>query len=54
MKAPDVNSTRLKEKLLAEIPEFESHKGRDILLAFKKDIGAILNVEGIAYSTYLS
>jgi hypothetical protein len=26
MKAPDVNSTRLKEKLLAEIPEFESHK----------------------------
>jgi hypothetical protein len=43
MKAPDVNSTRLKEKLLAEIPEFESHKGRDILLAFKKDIGAILS-----------
>jgi hypothetical protein len=41
MKTPDVNSTRLKEKLLAEIPEFESHKGRDILLAFKKDIGAI-------------
>ena len=43
MKTPDVNSTRLKEKLLAEIPEFESHKGRDILLAFKKDIGAILS-----------
>jgi len=37
MKTPDVNSTRLKEKLLAEIPELESHKkGRDILLASKK------------------
>ena len=37
MKTPDVNSTRLKEKLLTEIPEFESHKkARDILLAFKK------------------
>ena len=37
MKAPDVNSTRLKEKLLAEIPELESHKNeRNILLAFKK------------------
>jgi hypothetical protein len=42
MKTPDVNSTRLKEKLLAEIPELESHKkGRGILLAFKK--GAALS-----------
>jgi hypothetical protein len=44
MKTPDVNSIRLKEKLLAEIPELESHKkGKDILLAFKKDIGAALS-----------
>ena len=42
MKTPDVNSTRLKEKLLAEIPELESHKkGRGFLLAFKK--GAALS-----------
>ena len=42
MKTPDVNSTRLKEKLLAEIPELESHKkGRGFLLAFKK--GAVLS-----------
>ena len=34
--APAVNSTRLKEKLLSEIPELELHKqGRDILLAFQ-------------------
>ena len=34
MKTPDVNSTRLTEKLLTKIHELESHKkGRDILLA---------------------
>ena len=39
----DVNSTRLKEKLLAEIPGIEAYKkGRDVLLAFKKDVGPIL------------
>ena len=42
--APDVNSTRLKDKLLAEIPELEAHKkGRDILLAFDKDVGLALS-----------
>jgi hypothetical protein len=45
MKTPDVNATRLKEKLLAEIPEFESHKkARDIFLALKKDIGASIHL----------
>ena len=40
----DVNSTRLKEKLLAEIPGIEAYKkGRDVLLAFKKDVGPILS-----------
>ena len=41
---PNVNSTRLKEKLLEEIPELEAHKkGRDVLLAFKKDVGVALS-----------
>ena len=39
-----VNKTRLKEKLLAEIPELEAHKsGREVLLPFKKDIGPVLS-----------
>ena len=47
---PDVNSTRLKEKLLAGILEPESHKkGRNILLAFKKYIGSVLS-EAYTYS----
>lgn len=41
--SPDVNSTRLKEQLLTRIPELEAHKkGRDVLLAFKKDVGSVL------------
>lgn len=44
--SPNVNSTRLKEKLLAEIPELEAHRsgkdGRDIVLAFQKDGGKAL------------
>jgi hypothetical protein len=41
---PQVNATRLKDKLLAEIPELEAHKkGRDVLLAFKDDIGTVLS-----------
>ncbi len=41
---PDVNSTRLKDRLLAEIPELEAYKkGRDVLLAFKRDIGPVLS-----------
>ena len=40
----DVHSTRLKEIILEEIPELEAHKnGRDILLAFAKDVGSVLS-----------
>ena len=40
----DVNSTRLKDRLLREIPELEAHKkGRDVLLAFKKGIDPALS-----------
>jgi hypothetical protein len=36
---PDINSTRLKDTLLAEVPELEAHKkGWDVPLAFKSDI----------------
>lgn len=42
-KQPNVNSTRLKERILDELPEMEAHKeGRDVLLAFHKDIGSAL------------
>ena len=38
-----VNSTRLKERILANIPDLEAHKqGRDVLLVFKNDIGLAL------------
>ena len=38
-----VNSTRLKERLLAQIPGLRSHsKGQDVLLAFDEDIGEVL------------
>ena len=41
---PDVNSTRLKEKLLAEIAELEAHKQeRDVILTFDEDIGLALS-----------
>lgn len=44
VEAPDVNSTRLKDKLLAELPELEVHKQkRDILLAFQNDVGLALS-----------
>lgn len=40
---PTVNSTRLKDQLLSEIPELEAHKkGRDVLLAFTEDVGSVL------------
>ena len=40
----DPYPTRLKEKLLAEISELEAQKrGRDILLAFQKDVGFALS-----------
>ena len=38
-----VHSTRLKERLLAEIPDMRAYtKGRDVLMAFKDDIGTAL------------
>ena len=41
--SPRVNSIRLKDKLLEEIPELEAHRsGRDALLAFQKDVGKAL------------
>jgi len=40
----EVNSTRLKDRLLAEIPDLEAHrKRRDVLLAFNKDVGSALS-----------
>ena len=42
--SPDVNSTRLKEKLPREMPELEAYqKGRNVLLAFHKDVGSTLS-----------
>ena len=44
VESPEVNSTRLKEQLLSRIPELEAHKeGRDVLLAFRKDVSTILS-----------
>ena len=41
--SPDVHATRLKDQLLQHIPDLQAeHHGRDVLLAFKKDIGSIL------------
>lgn len=41
---PDVNSIRLKDRLLAEISELEaSRMGRYVLLALKKNIGPVLS-----------
>ena len=40
----NIHSTRLKDKLLAEIPELEAHKSqRDTILAFQKDVGFALS-----------
>ena len=45
VKEPQIHSTRLKERLLSEIPELEAHKqGKDILLAFQKDVGKALSL----------
>ena len=41
---PNVNTTRLKDKLLAEIPELQAHKkGRGVLLAFQNDVALSLS-----------
>ena len=53
--SPTVNSTRLKEKLLAEIPELEAHKqGRDVLLAFQVDAGLALSLKLLNTQRHLS
>lgn len=50
VEAPNVNSTRLKEKILKELPELEAHKkGRDVLLAFQDEVALALS-ESCAYS----
>ena len=37
------HATRLKEKLLTQIPDLEAHKGKyDIMLPFKYDVGETL------------
>ena len=42
-----MNSTRLKEKLLASLPGLSAHaKGREVLLVFDDDVGQILS-EGL-------
>ena len=49
----NIHSTRLKDQLLGEIPELEAHKKRrDILLAFKQDIGVALS-RAMSYSDAL-
>ena len=38
-----INTTRLRERILAEFPDMQSYKkGRDVLMAFEKDVGAAL------------
>ena len=38
-----VDSTRLKQRLLAQFPDMRTHtKGRDVLLIFEEDVGAAL------------
>ena len=38
-----INTTRLREMILAEFPDMQSYKkGRDVLMAFEKDVGAAL------------
>ena len=44
VQVPEVNSTRLKDKLLKELPELEAHKkGRNVLLAFQDDMDFALS-----------
>ena len=39
-----INSTRLKDKLLSQLPELEAHKSssNEVLISFKEDIGEAL------------
>ena len=44
VESPNVHSIRLKDQLIAQMPELESHrKGRDLLLALKKDICSVIS-----------
>jgi hypothetical protein len=45
IKDPYVHTTRLKNRILAAVPNLTSHtEGRDVLLAFDHDIGAALKL----------
>lgn len=45
-----MNATRLKEQLRSHVPQLEAHRpGRDVLLAFRDDVGSIL-AESTKYS----
>lgn len=42
--SPNVHSTRFKDQLLTHMPNLEAHhKGRDVLIAFKKDASSALS-----------
>ena len=44
VQSSNVHSNRLKDKLMAQMPELESHrKGCDVLLTFKEDIVPVLS-----------
>ena len=43
VESPQVHATRLKDQRLCHIPELQAHhQGRDVMLAFEKDVGSIL------------
>ena len=43
IESPAVHATRLKDQLLVHILELQAHhEGHDVMLAFEKDVGAIL------------
>ena len=47
---PNVNATRLKERILFHAPEVEAYKsGRDVIIAFQKDIGPVLSSDTMIY-----
>ncbi|XP_066951852.1 uncharacterized protein [Macrobrachium rosenbergii] len=47
---PNVNATRLKERILFHAPEVQAYKnGRDMVIAFQKDIGPVLPSDTINY-----
>ncbi len=43
VESPQVHATQLKDQLLCHIPELQAHhQGRDVMLAFEKDVGSML------------